>query len=471
MIAPVILAGGSGKRLWPLSRTLYPKQFLNLVHDETTLFQDTLFRLPVEADIPTIICNEDHRFLAAEQIREIGIKESNIILEKNGRNTAPAIAIAALSLLQKMEDPILLVLSADHLIEDNEAFQKAIKIGGNLAKQNKFVTFGVKPSSPESGYGYIEINKSSSSDYFDIKSFKEKPSSKNAEKYFSSDNYLWNCGIFMFKASLYIKELEKFEPQIMNICKKTSETFHKDLDFTRFDNNEFSNCPDKSIDYAVMEKTLEGVVVPLKTYWSDVGSWLTLSALKPKDEKNNNISGDIFLDDVSNTSIHGNNRLITAIGVSDLVIVDTQDALLVLNKKYSQNISNIIETLHKNHRTESESHRKVYRPWGYYDSIDYGQNFKVKRILVNPHSKISLQTHQFRAEHWVVVKGIAKITCGNKVFQLKENQSTYIPKGQIHRIENNDEVALEIIEIQTGKYLGEDDIIRLEDDYHRTVLE
>jgi len=466
MIVPVILSGGSGTRLWPLSRKLYPKQFISLIN-ETTLFQDTIMRLPVEASSPLIICNEEHRFIVAEQLRQINSSNEGIILEPIGKNTAPAIAIAAMNLKNKKEDPLLLVLSADHLIKNNRKFLKTIEIASKIAEQGKMVALGVKPNKPETGYGYIEADNSKKNDYYNILSFTEKPSIEIAAKYLNSGTHYWNSGIFMFKASVYLKELKKYEPEIYRICKKSCINASKDLDFVRIDNDVFHECPEKSIDYAVMEKTKVGVVVPFDGSWSDIGSWESLWASKPKDDNNNVSEGDVILNQVQNSFIHSSNRLVAVNDLSDLVIIDTQDALLVSSKQNSQDIKNIVYKLKNEKRGESESHRKVYRPWGYYDSIDSGIGFQVKRIFVSPGAKLSLQKHEKRAEHWVIVKGIALITCGKKVFQLKENQSAYIPKGKVHRLENAEQTPLEIIEIQTGDYLGEDDIIRLEDDYER----
>ena len=466
MIVPVILSGGSGTRLWPLSRKLHPKQFINLVN-ETTLFQDTILRLPEDVAEPLIICNKEHRFLAAEQLREIGKKTKGIILEPEGRNTAPAVALAALQFINKGEDPILLVLSADHLIKNIEAFHQSITIASELAENNKLITFGVVPDKAETGYGYIEANINNTDDYYSIKSFTEKPSQKNAKKYLDSVNYLWNSGMFMFKASVYLSELEKFEPEILSACKKSCTTENIDSDFIRIDNDAFHQCPNESIDYAVMEHTKNGVVVPLDVNWSDVGSWSSLWDIKTKDNNDNVSEGDVFLEDVKNTYTYSSNRLVSIIGVSILVIVDTQDALLVANKQQTHNIKKIVARLNNDKRSEVDNHRKVFRPWGYYDSVNSEEGFQVKRIVVNSGAKLSLQKHKYRAEHWVVVKGVALVTCGDKVFELVENQSTYIPQGSIHRLENHQDTPLEIIEIQTGNYLGEDDIIRLVDDYQR----
>ena len=466
MIVPVILSGGSGTRLWPLSRKLHPKQFINLVN-ETTLFQDTILRLPKDVAEPLIICNEEHRFLAAEQLRAIDKKSKGIILEPEGRNTAPAVALGALQFINKGEDPILLVLSADHLIKNIEAFHQSITIASELAENNKLITFGVVPDKAETGYGYIEADINNTDDYYSIKSFTEKPSQKNAKKYLDSVNYLWNSGMFMFKASVFLSELEKFEPEILSACKKSCTTKNIDLDFIRIDNDAFHQCPNESIDYAVMEHTKNGVVVPLDANWSDVGSWSSLWDIKTKDNNDNVSKGDVFLEDVKNTYTYSSNRLVSVIGVSNLVIVDTQDALLVADKQQTHNIKKIVARLNNDKRSEVDSHRKVFRPWGYYDLVDSGEGFQVKRIVVNSGAKLSLQKHKYRAEHWVVVKGVALVTCGDKIFELVENQSTYIPQGSIHRLENHQDIPLEIIEIQTGGYLGEDDIIRFEDDYQR----
>ena len=466
MIVPVILSGGSGTRLWPLSRKLHPKQFINLVN-ETTLFQDTILRLPKDVAEPLIICNEEHRFLAAEQLRAIGKKTKGIILEPEGRNTAPAVALGALQFINKGEDPILLVLSADHLIKNIEAFHQSITIASELAENNKLITFGVVPDKAETGYGYIEANINNTDDYYSIKSFTEKPSQKNAKKYLDSANYLWNSGMFMFKASVFLSELEKFEPEILSACKKSCTTKNIDSDFIRINNDAFHQCPNESIDYAVMEHTKNGVVVPLDANWSDVGSWSSLWDIKTKDNNDNFSKGDVFLEDVKNTYTYSSNRLVSVIGVSNLVIVDTQDALLVADKQQTHNIKKIVARLNNDKRSEVDNHRKVFRPWGYYDLVDSGEGFQVKRIVVNSGAKLSLQKHKYRAEHWVVVKGVALVTCGDKIFELVENQSTYIPQGSLHRIENHQDIPLEIIEIQTGSYLGEDDIIRFEDDYQR----
>ncbi len=467
MIIPVILSGGSGTRLWPLSRKLHPKQFIELM-GKTTLFQEAILRLPESIENPLIICNEEHRFLAAEQLRKINKEPKNIILEPVGRNTAPAIALAALKSIKESEDAILLVLSSDHLIQDMDKFHQAIALATKQAEQNKLVTFGISPNKIETGYGYIKANISKNKNYYDIDEFVEKPDYKTAKKYVDSGGYFWNSGMFMFKASVYLSELEKYEPEILSACQKSCQTESYDLDFIRLNEQEFLKCPSQSIDYAVMEKTKNASMVILDANWNDVGSWTALWDSQVKDNDDNLVVGDVILDKVSDTYVHStSNRLVSVIGLSNLIVVDTQDAVLVTNKEHAQDVKNIVEKIKKSGRLESDQHRKIFRPWGYYDSIDRGEGFQVKRILVNPGQKLSLQKHNHRSEHWVVVKGKAQVTCGEKTFQLIENQSTYVSLGKVHRLENIEDTSLEIIEIQTGSYLGEDDIIRIDDDYER----
>ena len=467
MIIPVILSGGSGTRLWPLSRKLHPKQFIELV-GRNTLFQEAVLRLPELVEDPIVICNEEHRFLAAEQLREIDRSASSIILEPIGKNTAPAIALAALKSIRDNKNAILLVLSADHLIQDVGKFHQAVEFAEKQADQDKLVAFGITPNKAETGYGYIRAGDCQDENYFNIDEFVEKPDYETAQKYIDSGEYFWNSGMFMFKASVYLDELDKYEPEILNACKKSCQTEFHDLDFTRLNKDEFLRCPSQSIDYAVMEKTKNAVMVGLDASWSDVGSWSALWDSQPKDNNNNIVSGDVILNEVSNSYIRSaSNRLVSVIGVSNLVIVDTQDAILVADKSQDQLVKNIVQNLQDSKRSECDHHRKVFRPWGHYDSIDVEDDFLVKRILVKPRSKLSLQKHQYRAEHWVVVKGHAKVTCGDKIFKLEENQSTYIPLGVVHRLENTGDVPLEVIEIQTGKHLYEGDIVRLEDDYKR----
>jgi mannose-1-phosphate guanylyltransferase len=466
MIIPIILAGGSGTRLWPLSRKLVPKQFLNLVN-ETSLLQDTILRLPATSIEPIIICNEEHRFLVAEQCRQINIKPSSIILEPEGKNTAPAITLAAMKIIDEFKDATLLVLPADHAINDINSFHNAILVAKDLALSSKLVTFGVVPDRADIGYGYIETKIIKKADYFAVKSFREKPNLKLAKKYFESKKYLWNSGMFMFKASTFLQDLNKYEPSILLYCKKSLENANKDAEFIRIKAEEFSKCPNKSVDYALMEKSNNSMVVPLNSGWSDVGSWNALIETKSKDINGNVTIGDVITNNVKNSYIHSSNRLVSVSELSDLIIVDTQDALLVTTKNDCDNFKMIFDKVKESHPNETITHRKVYRPWGYYDLVDVGNDFQTKRILVNPGAKLSLQKHRHRAEHWIVVSGIATVTCGNNTFALEKNQSTYIPKGEIHRLENQENSSLEIIEVQTGSYLGEDDIIRLEDDYQR----
>ena len=467
MIIPVILSGGSGTRLWPLSRKLHPKQFIELV-GSNTLFQEAILRLPEFVEEPIVVCNEEHRFLVAEQLRQVNKSASSIILEPIGKNTAPAIALAALKSIRDNKDAILLVLSADHLIQDIEKFHQAISVAKKQAKQDKLVVFGISPNKIETGYGYIKANTPQNENYYDVDEFVEKPNYNAAQKYVDSGNYFWNSGMFMFKASVYLDELDKYEPGILSACKKSYQTEYHDLDLTRLNKDEFLRCPSQSIDYAVMEKTKNAVMVGLDASWSDVGSWSALWDSQPKDNNNNIVSGDVILNEVSNSYIRSaSNRLVSVIGVSNLVIVDTQDAILVIDKSQDQLVKSIVKKIQDSGRSEFEHHRKVFRPWGHYDSIDIEDSFQVKRILVNPKSRLSLQKHQYRSEHWVVVRGRAKVTCGDRIFNLVESQSTYIPAGEIHRLENIDSQPLEIIEIQTGSYLGEDDIVRIEDDYKR----
>ena len=466
MITPVIMAGGSGSRLWPLSRSLYPKQFLALTGDKTML-QETLCRLStLDVSAPLVICNEEHRFIVAEQLRSID-KTGSIILEPVGRNTAPAIALAAEVTLNN--DPLLLVLSADHVIQDSNAFTQAVKNAIPLAQAGKLVTFGVVPTQPHTGYGYIKRGNSvSDSSGYDVNAFVEKPSSSVAAEYVESGEYYWNSGMFLIKASRYLQELEKYCPEISAACKKALENTTYDNDFIRLDADAFKLCPDESIDYAVMEHTTDAVVVPLDAGWNDIGAWSALWEVNDKDEHGNTIHGDIILQDTKNSLIYGGERLVTTIGLDNVVIVDTKDALLVASKDKVQDVKQIVEKLKVEQRSEYKIHREVYRPWGKYDSIDNGKRYQVKRITVNPGEKLSIQMHHHRAEHWIVVSGTAKVTNGDKTFLVTENESTYIPIGVVHALENPGKMPLEMIEVQSGSYLDEDDIVRFEDRYGRT---
>ena len=468
-ISPIIMCGGSGTRLWPLSRAQFPKQFLPLVND-TSMLQDTLARLPSQHQAPVFICNEDHRFLVAEQVKQIDCDKATILLEPKGRNTAPAVALAALNALTDNEDALLLVLAADHVIKETEKFHQAISVATVAAAEGKLVTFGIVPTHAETGYGYIQKGSKQerqADETYQVEKFVEKPNIETAQGYLESGDYLWNSGMFLFKASRYIEELEKFRPDILSACRASMEKVEKDLDFTRPDRDSFLQCADESIDYAVMEKTEDAIVVPLDAGWSDVGSYSALWEVCEQDEHHNVIKGDVIAHDTSNSYLHSQNKLVATLGVDNLVVIDTPDAVLIANKDKVQNVKEIVNELKAQHRSESTIHREVYRPWGKYDSVDTGERFQVKRITVNSGAKLSVQMHHHRAEHWIIVSGTAKITLDEKTFFLSENQSTYIPIGVVHALENPGKLPLEMIEVQSGSYLGEDDIVRLEDRYGR----
>lgn len=473
MILPVIMAGGAGSRLWPLSRSLYPKQFLNLVGNKTML-QNTVDRLTsLETSNPIVICNGEHRFIAAEQLQAVGV-DSTIILEPIGRNTAPAIALAALRAVENGDDPTLLVLAADHVIQDETAFVEAVALAELHANKGEVVTFGIVVQSPETGYGYIHRGDSLNDGTFCVNKFVEKPNRETASQYHKSGEYYWNSGMFVLKASRYLAELEKHCPEILRVCKLSIETSCEDLDFVRVNESQFADCPSESIDYAIMEPLCSSatngekvVVVPLDAGWNDIGSWSAIWDVNEKDNNENVVSGDVIAVDSQKCLVHGGERLISILGVENLVVVDTKDTLLVANRDQVQNVKKIVEKLKSSDRTEWKIHREVYRPWGKYDSIDMGERYQVKRITVKPGAKLSVQMHHHRAEHWVVVSGTASVTNGDKTFLVAENESTYIPLGQIHALENPGKVALELIEVQTGSYLGEDDIVRLSDNYGR----
>ncbi len=471
MLYPVILSGGSGTRLWPLSRAAVPKQFLPLVSDKTML-QETLLRLQglPELAAPLLVCNSEHRFMAAEQLREINIQPLSLILEPVGRNTAPAVAAAAFSAQAVDQEAILLVLPADHLIQKTEAFHTAISSAFALAKQDKLVTFGIQPDHPATGFGYIERGTalSSANNSFNVSRFVEKPDLAKAEEFLASGNFFWNSGMFVFKASAYLNELKQLKPEIYLSAEKAWKLRSRDMDFCRLDESAFSVCPSDSIDYAVMEHTRSAAMVTVDIGWNDIGSWSSLSDVSKKDGKGNVLRGDTFTAETSNSYIRAENRMVAAIGVKDLVIVETADAVLVMNKEFAQDVKHAVEYLKQAERTEHLIHKRVYRPWGYYEGIDVGDHYQAKRIMVNPGSKLSLQMHHQRAEHWVVVSGKARVTRGEDLLVLYANQSTYIPLGVKHRLENIGDDPLYLIEVQSGAYLGEDDIVRFDDDYKRT---
>lgn len=465
-IRPVILAGGSGTRLWPLSRKQSPKQFLKLGSTNYTLLQNTVLRLKnLECDQPILICNEEHRFIAAEQMREIGVN-ATIILEPEGKNTAPAIALAALLLEKTEPNQILLILAADHLIKDTAVFENAILDAVSLAEKNKLVTFGIVPLQPETGYGYIEKGTQFECG-FKIQQFVEKPNRETAELYLESKKYLWNSGMFVFKANHYLNELEQYATDILDNCRLSIIKTEYDKDFIRIDHDQFKNCRSESIDYAVMEKTSNAVVVELDAGWSDIGSWSALWEVSEQDHQGNVYQGDVISHKSSENYCYSEKRLVSLLGVNNMVIIDTQDAILIAAKDQVQEIKAIVDDLKSQDRGEISSHREVYRPWGKYDSIDQSERYQVKRITVKPGQKLSTQMHHHRAEHWIVVSGTAKVSKGAETFLLTENQSVYIPVGEVHALENPGKLPLELIEVQSGSYLGEDDIIRFDDIYGR----
>lgn len=470
-IYPVILSGGSGTRLWPLSRAALPKQLLALVSDQTML-QETALRLADAADLmpPLMVCGNEHRFMIAEQMRQIGITPLGIMLEPEGRNTAPAVAAAAHYLLATDPDAVMLVLPADHVIEDVPAFHAAIARAASAVAAGSLATFGIVPSGPETGYGYIRRGDAvpASDGCFSVARFVEKPDLATAVSFIADGCYLWNSGMFLFSAARYLEELETFRPDIAACAKKAVSEGYRDLDFCRLHETSFAACPSESIDYAVMEHTRHAVVVPAAIGWSDVGSWSALWEVQPSDAQGNVLRGDVYTDGVTNSLIRAESRMVAVIGLSDLVVVETDDAVLVAHKDQVQRVKQIVDYLKKNKRSEHINHTRVYRPWGCYEGIDVGDRFQVKRITVNPGEKLSLQMHHHRAEHWVVVSGTARVTCGDVVKLLTENESTYIPIGVNHRLENPGKMPLYLIEVQSGSYLGEDDIVRFEDIYQRT---
>ena len=469
MIIPVILSGGSGTRLWPLSRRMHPKQLLPLVND-TTMLQDTITRLTgsPEIDHVMVICNDDYRFMVAEQVKETDISSNEIILEPAGRNTAPAIALAAFNAIRSGDDPVLLVLPADHVIADVDTFQSALQIGRQQSEAGRLVTFGIVPDTPETGFGYIKAQSVVDGDQcYEVDQFVEKPDADTAAKYVADGHYYWNSGMFMFKASTYLDALNQHAPAIYQASQAAFNAAVRDMDFIRVGKEEFENCPSDSIDYAVMEKVDNAVVIPVDIGWSDVGSWSALHDVGDVDDEGNTLIGDVRSGQTSNSYVRANNRLVVTLGVDNMIVVDTDDALLVANRDNVQDIKSIVEQLSEENREEVNLHKCVYRPWGHYQGIDAGSHYQVKRITVSPGAVLSLQMHHHRSEHWIVVSGTARVTRGEEEFILSENESTYIPLGQRHRLENIGKIPLKLIEVQTGSYLGEDDIVRFEDIYGR----
>lgn len=469
-MTPVILSGGVGSRLWPLSRGMYPKQLLCLVDDEHSMLQQTILRSNGLDSVKRriVVCNEEHRFIVGEQLNQIDCDNACILLEPQGRNTAPAIALAAFEVAKSNPDEVMLVMPADHVIANIDAFHAAISRASELALEGDLVTFGIVPQSAETGYGYIKAGNSIGDGGFDVAEFKEKPSKEVARSYVESGDYYWNGGIFVFTAASYLEELERFEPKVYECAARAVSDARADLDFLRIDDEAFAQSPSISIDYAVMEKTARVKMVALDAGWNDVGSWSALWDVSDKDEYGNSVTGDVLLSDTRNSHIYSESKLVSVVGVDDLVVVETDDAVLVTNRDNSQNVKTIVNRLETLERTQVSHHRKVYRPWGWYDSIDAGDRFQVKRIQVKPGAKLSVQMHHHRAEHWVVVRGTAEVLNGNQTSLLRENESTYIPIGATHALRNPSETqVLEIIEVQSGSYLGEDDIVRFEDNYGR----
>ena len=472
-ITPLVLSGGSGTRLWPLSRELYPKQLLPLTDPDHTMLQSTVERLrglPDLAEQSVVICNEAHRFLVAEQLRGTHLPAAAILLEPVGRNTAPAVCAGALHALAGDPDALLLVMPADHQIADPAAFREAIGAGRTAAEQGALVTFGIRPAYAETGYGYIRARLNGggvSGEPVPVAEFVEKPDAATARQYVESGDYLWNSGLFLFRADRYIQELERFEPDMVAACREALESAGRDLDFIRLDSEAFARCRSDSIDYAVMERTDDAMVVPMDPGWSDLGSWAALQAVSPVDGDGNVAIGDVLSQGTSNSYIRSEHRLVAAVGMENAVIVETADAVLVADREHVQDVKKVVERLRADGRPEPLTHSRVVRPWGSYESIASGERFQVKRIIVTPGASLSLQMHHHRAEHWVVVRGTARITRDGEEFLLSEDQSTYIPLGVQHRLDNPGKIPLELIEVQSGSYLGEDDIVRFEDVYGR----
>ena len=468
MLTPVLLSGGVGSRLWPVSRETYPKQFLPLA-GELSMLQETLRRTSgLEETAPLVVCNEEHRFMVAEQLRQVDIRASALILEPEGRNTAPAVALAAIQALADDPEALLLVLPADHVIRDVEAFADAVGRAVPLAQKGRLMTFGVVPTSPETGYGYIKCGAELDNGLYDLERFVEKPDVATAQAYLDSGNYLWNSGMFLLRAATYLDELAEHAPGMLSCCREAMADAASDMDFVRPAADKFLACPSDSIDYAVMEKTGAGGVVSLDCGWSDVGAWSALWDVAVRDSDGNVCKGDVMLDNCTGSYFRSESRLVAGIGVTDLVVVETADAVLVSDRANVQEVKRIVNRLKDLKRPEVSLHRRVYRPWGSYESLVTADRFQVKRIVVNPGQTLSLQMHHHRAEHWIVVHGTAEVTCEDRVFMLAEDESTYIPLGHKHRLSNPGRIPLELIEVQSGAYLGEDDIVRYEDVYGRS---
>lgn len=470
MLIPVILAGGVGSRLWPVSRSMLPKQFIDFPNMSGSLFQNTLSRLEGVADMedPIVVCNDDHRFLVAEQLRQLERSGCDILLEPVGRNTAPAVALAALCALQDNADPLLLVLPADHVIKDQAAFQQAIAQATLSARNGKLATFGIVPSVPETGYGYIEKGEEIAGlDGYCVEQFVEKPDQETAQVYLDSGNYFWNSGMFLFSATTYLQELKQHAPDIFESCHQAFASLDRGDDFQRIPESIFASCRSDSIDYAVMEKTASAIVVPLEAGWNDLGAWDAIWEVQDKNEQGNVLSGDVLTFDVQNSYIQSQSRLVAVAGVQDVVVVETADAVLVTQRSQVQSVKHLVQQLQDHEREESTLHRLVHRPWGSYESLSSRPGYQVKHLVVNAGASISLQLHHKRAEHWTALKGVALVTCNNEEFELQPNESAYIPVGAKHRLTNNGDEAIEIIEVQIGEYLGEDDIVRFEDRYDR----
>lgn len=467
-IQPLILSGGSGSRLWPMSRTQYPKQLLPLLGQETML-QATVSRLDGLTGVaaPMVVCNQEHRFLVAEQLRAIQRPATAIVLEPVGRNTAPAVAVAALALEMDDPDAVLLVLPADHHIADIAAFHSAIEQAARAAAAGHLVTFGIVPTAPETGYGYIQTGAPNGDGALCVSAFIEKPDLARAQAFLAQGDHFWNSGMFAFRPGVFLEEIAQHAPEILAAARTSLERASRDLDFIRLERAAFEACPADSIDYAVMEKTRRAVVVPANMGWSDIGSWTSLWAQSTKNAAGNAVLGDVLTEDATDCLIRAESRLVAAVGVEHLIIVETADAVLVAHKDAAQSVKQIVAQLDRLKRPEAALHRRVYRPWGWYEGVDEGSRFQVKRLMVNPGQRLSLQMHHHRAEHWVVVSGTAKVTRGDETMLVAENQSTFIPLGTKHRLENPGQIPLHLIEVQSGGYLGEDDIVRMDDDYRR----